>query len=115
VTRGKVLAGPLCRNWRPHRDGVLRLSGRLELHPIASSAQVLGSIHFFLSLDTAQECHPVSTNAAGFPDMPFFPSVLLRYEPVAVRSKAALRRVAAKTRPSRKAGSRLPQRRAGVS
>ena len=65
---------------------------------------------------------PLLINAISFQQMgrllsdkPFFPSVLLRSEPVAVRSKAASRRVAAKARPSCKAGPRLPQRREGVS
>ena len=65
---------------------------------------------------------PLLINAISFQQMgrllsdkPFFPSVLLRSEPVAVRSKAASRRVAAKARPCRKAGPRPPQRRAGVS
>ena len=65
---------------------------------------------------------PLLINAISFQQMgrllsdkPFFPSVLLRSEPVAVRSKAASRRVAAKARPFRKAGPRLPQRRFGVS
>ncbi len=42
--------------------------------------------------------------------MPFFPSVLLRSEPVAAQSKAASRRMAAKTRPSRQ-GGRAPSKR----
>ena len=65
---------------------------------------------------------PLLINANQFQQMgrllsgkPFFPSVLLRSEPFAVRSKAASRRVAARARPFRKAGPRLPQRRFGVS
>ena len=70
--------------------------------PLTLMPQLINVIQF-------QKMRPVS------PNMPFFPSVLLRSEPVAVRSKAASRRVAANACASRKAVQRPPQRRAGVS
>ena len=92
------------------------LPGNQGAHPYSSPALDFGSVVFSLSLT------PPLLNAIPFQQMgrllsdkPFFPSVLLRSEPVALRSKAASRRVAAKACPSRKAGQRPPQRRFGVS